>query len=148
MNQTRKQMKGKDELQMSKSSRLLCADLVEAIQDQGGVPYEVVARAHDKDRDGVQAWVELVEYFEYIQRHLRLREYRNKYEQLTLKDVEGPEALYLEMLRLEKQMERLGETVTGEASTDKFLQAVENDYKEEVRVYEATMFSGVPIVQQ
>ncbi len=42
-------------------------------------------------------------------------------------------------------MERLGETVTREASTDKFLQAVENDYKEEVRVYEATMFSGTPM---
>ncbi len=57
-----------------------------------------VHTSHDKDRDGVQAWVELVEYFEYTQRHLRLREYRNKYEQLTLKDAEGPEALYLEML--------------------------------------------------
>ncbi len=42
-------------------------------------------------------------------------------------------------------MERLGEIVTKEASTDKFLQAVENDYKEEVRVYEATMFSGTPM---
>ncbi len=93
----------------------------------------------------MRAWIELVEYFEYTQRHLRLREYRTRYEQLTLEEAEGPEALYLEMKRLQRQMERLGETVTEEASTDKFLQAVQKSYKEEVRVYEATLFSGAKV---
>ncbi len=130
------------EEQVRKSNRLLCADLVEAIQNQGGVPYEIVARAHDGDRDGVRAWIELIEYFEYTQRHLRLREYRTRYEQLTLEETDGPEALYLEMKRLQRQMEYLGETISEETSTDKFLQAVEESYKEEVRIYEATMFSG------
>ncbi len=34
---------------MERASILLCADLVEALQDLEGVAYEIVAKAHDED---------------------------------------------------------------------------------------------------
>ncbi len=43
--------------------------------------------------DGISAWINLVEYYEYTQRYLRLREYRREYEGLSLEDGKDPEVL-------------------------------------------------------
>ncbi len=86
-----------------------------------------------------------MEFYEYTQRHLRLREYRREYEGLSLEDGKDPEVLYMEMKRLQRQMASLEEAVSEEAHIDKFLQAIQGQYKEEVRVYEATTFNGNPM---
>ncbi len=101
------------------------------------------------DKDGIGAWTCLVKHFEYTATGLRIQELHAKWEGESLKAGEHPELLYVRLIALKRQLAALGDALSEDNLTMKFLAAVrkgdEQLYGPFIREYNKDVVRGRPL---
>ncbi len=77
-----------------------------------------------RDKDGVGTWTRLVKHFEFTAKGLRAQELHAKWEDETLRPGEHLELLYVRLLTLQRRLASLGDDLSQDNLTRKFLAAV------------------------
>ncbi len=99
-----------------------------------------------RDKDGVGTWTRLVKHFEFTAKGLRAQELHGKWENETLRPEERPELLYVRLLMLKRQLAVLGDEISQDNLTRKFLAAVrkgdEHLYGPVIREYNRDVVRG------
>ncbi len=93
--------------------------------DTRGAQQALLESGEEDDEDGVATWVKLVKHFEFATKGLRARELHAQWASETLKTGEHPALLHARLVSVQRQMARLGETLTDNNLTEKFISAVQ-----------------------
>ncbi len=109
---------------LAQSSRLQ-ARLVLSLIGTVGPQQALLGSGDDDDEDGVATWARLVKHFEYTTKGLRARELHAQWARDTLKPGEHPALLHARLVSIQRPLMRLGEVLTDNNLTEKFITAVQ-----------------------
>ncbi len=102
-----------------------------------------------QDKNGIEAWMRLVKHFELTAKGLRSQELHTKWEAEALRPGEHPELLYVRLLTLQRKLAALGDELSEDNLTRKFLAAVwlgnEHVYGPVIREYNRDAVRAPPL---
>ncbi len=89
-----------------------------------GAQQMLVRGGLERDMDGVDTWMRPVNHFEYTAKGHRTRELHTRWEGETLQPGEHPGLLYIRLVTLQRQLAPLGDDLSQNNLTRKFLAAL------------------------